>query len=82
MVAWHRKTVADIRCGPKRVGDLEKLATALYLVRTHSGKTDEQLAEEMHRLKPHLSIEDARMALREFHDLARDAERVAPGAEA
>ena len=59
--------------GPKRVGELEKLATALYLVRQHPNESDEQLSVKMNELKPHVTVEDARTALREFHEMRREA---------
>ena len=71
------------KLGPKRVGELEKLATALYLVRQHPGESDEQLAAQMNELKPHVTVEDARTALREFHEMQREAVAIAaPGAAA
>lgn len=67
------------RLGPKRVGELEKLATALYLVINYSrdNADNEQLAEEMHRLKPHVTVEDARTALIEFNNLQNEAITIA-----
>lgn len=56
------RTVAEW-FGAKGVADLEKLATAVW-VRIESPEADEQaLAERMHELKPHISVDDALQAL-------------------
>ncbi|MHB9026897.1 MAG: hypothetical protein ACYC7E_22410 [Armatimonadota bacterium] len=65
------------KLGPMRVGELEKLATALYLVKHNPGESDEQLAEKMHELKSHVTVEDARVALHEFHGIEREATAIA-----
>lgn len=49
--------------GATGVGDLEKLATALW-VRKESPTADEaDLAERIHEIKPHITTEEARSAL-------------------
>lgn len=56
------RTVAEW-FGAKGVAELEKLATALW-VRIESPEADEQAqARRMHELKPHISVEDALLAL-------------------
>ena len=51
------------RLGPKKVVDLERLATALYvLLQMPEAKRDEQ-AREIHRLKPHVTHQEALVAL-------------------
>lgn len=72
----HVEFVAT-KLGPKRVGELEKLATALYLTRQHPGENDEQLSVKMNELKPHVTVEDAKTALQEFHDIQCEAMAIA-----
>jgi hypothetical protein len=61
------------KLGDKRIGQLEKLATALYVTRADATKTDQQLAERINELKPHVTIEEARAALVEFHQIEDEA---------
>ena len=57
----------------KNVAELEKLATALYV--TASGERDsDKRATEINRLKPHVSMEDAREALRFVDQMRANAE--------
>lgn len=50
--------------GTKDVGQLERLATALYVMLNPEGEqTDEERAARIHRYKPHISIESARDAI-------------------
>ncbi len=48
--------------GTKGVAELEKLSTALYVTKDLDVK-EEQRAEKIHELKPHVSLEEAREAL-------------------
>ena len=48
---------------PLGVKDLEPLATALYLRREDAGASADHLAERLHEIKPHVSVEGARAAL-------------------
>ena len=64
--------VAD-RLARKNVAELEKLATALYVTANEALNADERV-EEIHRLKPHVSIEDARAALRIVDQMRAEAE--------
>lgn len=57
--------------GNKGVAELEKLATALY-VTTELNIEEEHRAEKIHALKPHVSLEEARIALHEL-DMQMDA---------
>ena len=59
---------ADIRFvaakfGKKKVAELERLATALYVQLESPDGTAKELAVEIHRLKPHVTVEQARSAL-------------------
>ena len=51
--------------GKKGVSDLEKLATALWLRKETPGADDADLAQEMHRIKPHITTMDAHQALQD-----------------
>ncbi len=58
------KFVAD-RLGGKGVSELERLATALYVTREISTDNSiESRAQCIHQLKPHVSLDEARDALR------------------
>jgi hypothetical protein len=47
---------------PLGVKELEPLATALFLKR-EAGRDDETLATRLHEIKPHVSVDAARVAL-------------------
>src|SRR5439155_4790327 len=49
--------------GNKRVNDLEQLATALWVYKEMPGYKQRELAQRIHELKPHVSLEDAQSAL-------------------
>jgi hypothetical protein len=52
------------RLARKNVADLEKLATALFVTQARAGVTEPAArAEEIHKLKPHISPEQARAAV-------------------
>lgn len=51
------------RFGSKGVGELERLATALWVQAHHADEGDEQQAVRLHEIKPHVSLEQAREAL-------------------
>lgn len=58
--------------GGKKVVDLERLATALFVLIKDSDKPSEKQAAEIHRLKPHVSLEQARLALASVHKMRTD----------
>ncbi len=62
------------KLGGKGVYQLEKLATALYVTK-ELGETAsvEERAEELHRLKPHVSPEEAQAAIEEIDAFCREA---------
>ena len=49
--------------GPKNVKELERLATACYVRNAKPDAGPDELAAEVHRLKPHVSLADARAAV-------------------
>lgn len=51
--------------GGKGVGELEKLATAIYVRHEDPTASDDELAIKIHQCKPHVSLEEARRALDE-----------------
>jgi hypothetical protein len=51
--------------GSRGVGELERLGTALLLVKTHAEWSDAQLATEICRLKPHVAKPSALLAVSE-----------------
>lgn len=66
--------VAD-KLASKSVFELERLATALYVtlqVRTDSVR---RRASGIHKLKPHVSVDDAKLAVRSVDSIIEEAER-------
>jgi hypothetical protein len=62
------------RLANKNVTELEKLATALYVRKENPDSRDQdQLAEAIHTLKPHVALDDARAALQAVDRMAEDA---------
>jgi len=62
-------TLAD-----KNVGELERVATAMYVTREVGAKTgSKERAARIHELKPHVSIEQALEAVIEFDRIQSDA---------
>jgi len=72
-VVVHQQTMARYasaiefvaeKTGGKNVGNLERLATAIWV--TH---TDDERAKRIHLLKPHVSVEAAHL-----HEIEREAQ--------
>lgn len=61
------------RLGDKNVAELERLATALYVVLQKPDATPEERAGEIHRLKPHVSLSEGRAALQSMERMRGDA---------
>ena len=62
------------RLGRRGVGDLEKLATAVFVNRKYGSQTPvERRAEILSNLKPHVSVEAARSAFVEADQITHDA---------
>ena len=78
-IASHTPQIAFIATtfGSKGVAELEKLATALWVTRNPGNTTDATdatgRANQLHRLKPHVSVPDALEAVQEFDRIASDA---------
>ncbi len=63
--------VAD-RLGNMGVADLERLATALYVTLNQNGQSGER-AEQIHLLKPHISLEEADLAVQKVDEIMEEA---------
>ena len=61
------------RLGGMQVAELERLATALYVGRDQEDGADiKARAKHVSKLKPHISLEQARAAVREVDEIDRD----------
>lgn len=60
--------------GSRRVSELERLATALYVAREQPNESLSQRAHEVTLLKPHISFEETLEAVRSVEDLDSRAE--------
>ena len=70
----HIEFIAD-RFGDKKVSDLERLATALYVTLNPEGDSKNR-AERVHQLKPHIKVEDALSAVQEVDKIFKEAEQL------
>jgi uncharacterized protein YwgA len=68
--------------GSKSAAELERLGTALLLLRRSPDEDDNRLAEQLNELKPHVSVPQALDALKEMRDADRDAPKMAASATA
>jgi len=61
----HASSISFVaeRLGPKNVVELERLATALYVIRQNPEASRDEQAHEINRLKPHVSYNEAVAAL-------------------
>jgi len=64
------------RLGSKNVADLEKLATALFVQLRDPPISPEKQTAEIHRLKPHVSLEQARAALAKVNRIREEIEKL------
>ncbi|MDP3115199.1 MAG: hypothetical protein Q8M98_10580 [Candidatus Cloacimonadaceae bacterium] len=67
--------VCDI-VSDKGVGSLEKLATALYAIKELK-LSQENAIKKLHALKPHISIEEATIAVKKMQELIKDNQQPA-----
>jgi len=75
-IASHKPQIKFIakKFGSKGVAELEKLATALWVTRELGlGADDNERAERIHTLKPHVSVANALEAVQEFDQIASEA---------
>lgn len=57
--------------GDAGVADLERLATALFLLNRNAGKNDDQVADGLRRLKPHVAEDAALDAVRTIRQMSK-----------
>ncbi len=57
---------------------LERLSTAFFLLDGYPGRSPMQTAEELNRLKPHISVEQALQAIEGVNDLRQTVRRQRP----
>lgn len=70
------------RLGPRDVAGLERIATALFVTRNElPDGTDQERAEKLNQLKPHVSLDEALDAVAEIDRLIEDARPVAAAAD-
>jgi uncharacterized protein YwgA len=50
--------------GGKGVSDLEKLATALFVIKNEPDRSEGDRADRIHELKPHVTVLEAQLAIR------------------
>lgn len=66
---WSTAISSVAAClGGKNVVELEKLGTALLLLREYPNKDSQYRAKKLHEVKPHVREEDALKATRELED--------------
>lgn len=53
----------------KGVRQLEKIGTALLLMKKHPGETDDSIAMKLNEAKPHVSLQEALQAVEEVREL-------------
>ena len=72
----HTALVAE-KLGGKKVNELEKLATALYVTFENESSGDVQSrAQRIHALKPHVSIEEALEATKTVDEFREDSIKI------
>jgi hypothetical protein len=61
--------------GSAGVFELERTATAVYLLSQRESDSNQHLAEELNRLKPHVSIDDALVSISDMRGRLEEARR-------
>jgi uncharacterized protein YwgA len=64
------------RLGPKKVAELERLATALYVRLQAPSASSTDMAAEIHRLKPHVSPDEGLEALRTVEQMQAELQAI------
>ncbi len=62
--------------GARGVAELERLATALYVTSENSHSTEEERANTIHKLKPHVSKEAAMIAVCEIDSIIEESKEI------
>jgi hypothetical protein len=64
------------KLGAKGVADLERLATAFYVTKNvGADRPSDERAEQLTRLKPHITLESANTAIEEIDGILDEAQR-------
>jgi hypothetical protein len=61
--------------GDRSVSELERLATALFVMREDDSRDRDEQAGRIHELKPHVTVPEALRALQEVERIAAEANR-------
>jgi uncharacterized protein YwgA len=64
------------RLGNKGVADLERLATALFVLKERGGQNWSGLETRIHELKPHVSPSQAALAVQELRTMVEDGRQL------
>ena len=64
--------------GKKNVSDLERLATSLYVTIKLNATEVLSRAKEIHKIKPHVKLEEAQSAVCEFDNIKNTAKKFLP----
>lgn len=59
--------------GPRGVTSLEEMSTALWVLRESPSATDDELAERMNSIKPHISVSQAKLVVNSVRELVHQA---------
>ena len=74
--AFHTNLVSE-KLGDKKVSELERLATALYVTLENETEGDpHSRAKRIHELKPHVSIDEALEATQAVDEFAEDSRKM------
>ena len=71
MINEYRKQISFVakQLGSKSVTDLERIGTALYVQREFRPASTEQNAQRVNELKPHVSLDLARVAAEQVDEM-------------
>lgn len=61
--------------GDKKVSELERLATAFYFLEKEGHHDVEQISKTIHKIKPHISIEEAVASINEVNGIIEESKR-------
>ena len=72
----HAKQIQFVAChiSTNDVRELERISTAFYIKRTRPDLSEEEIASEISRIKPHIRKDQARISISDVNDLQRDAD--------
>lgn len=78
IIGTHKAQIKFVakNIGSKNVSELERLATALFILKHSKIKSKERRAQELVRLKPHISEPDALLATKEIDRLTEQSKEL------